>query len=72
MFEKILHGQKIGTPPKKIEARFYQGASGVEPVRDWLKELADSDRKIIGQDIATVEYGWPIGMPVCRAKFDHE
>jgi len=25
-----------------------------------------ADRKIIGGDIATVEYGWPVGMLVCR------
>lgn len=24
------------------------------------------DRKRIGEDIKTVEFGWPIGMPVCR------
>ena len=24
-------------------------------------------RRIIGLDIATVEYGWPVGMPICRA-----
>ncbi len=24
------------------------------------------DRKRIGQDIKTVEFGWPIGMPACR------
>ena len=36
------------------------------PVRDWLLALADIDRKIVGSDIATVEFGWPIGMPVCR------
>jgi phage-related protein len=24
------------------------------------------DRHTIGLDIATVEYGWPVGMPVCR------
>jgi phage-related protein len=39
-------------------------------VRDWLKKLEMQDRKIIGQDIATVEYGWPIGMPTCRAMGD--
>jgi len=26
----------------------------------------DEDRKRIGEDIKTVEFGWPIGMPVCR------
>jgi phage-related protein len=33
-------------------------------VRRWLKKLTREDRKTIGVDIATVEYGWPVGMPV--------
>lgn len=36
-------------------------------MRVWLKGLSDEDRHIIGLDIATVEYGWPVGMPVCRS-----
>lgn len=51
---------------KKIPAVFYQSSPGREPVRVWLKTLDDQDRKVIGEDIATVEYGWPIGMPTCR------
>lgn len=51
---------------KKIAASFYRSARGVEPVRDWLKDMDNEDRRIIGFDIATVEFGWPIGMPVCR------
>jgi len=35
-------------------------------VREWLKSLSREDRKQIGTDIMTVEFGWPIGMPVCR------
>ena len=35
-------------------------------MRDWLKELSSEDRKRMGEDIKTVEFGWPIGMPVCR------
>lgn len=36
-------------------------------MRDWLRALPSSeDRKRIGEDIKTVEFGWPIGMPVCR------
>lgn len=50
---------------KKVPARFYRSASGAEPVRDWLLELDKESRKEIGKDIATVEYGWPIGMPTC-------
>ena len=36
----------------------------------WLLALAKDDRRIVGEDIATVEYGWPLGMPVCRALGD--
>ena len=52
---------------KKIEAVFYQNAGGNEPVREWLLGLDREDRRIIGEDIATVEFGYPIGMPVCRS-----
>lgn len=52
---------------KKVPAYFYQSANGREPVREWLKAMSTSDRKVIGQDIATVEYGWPVGMPICRS-----
>ena len=51
---------------KKIPSAFYQNASGRHPVREWLKELDAEDRRSIGADIATVEYGWPVGMPTCR------
>ncbi len=35
-------------------------------MREWLKSLPKADRQRIGEDIKTVEFGWPIGMPVCR------
>lgn len=36
-------------------------------MREWLKGLPLSeDRKRIGEDIKTVEFGWPIGMPTCK------
>src|SRR5258708_28834533 len=52
---------------KILPARFFRTASGTEPVREWLKGLDRDDSRIIGGDIRTVEYGWPIGMPVCRS-----
>jgi phage-related protein len=52
---------------KRLPARFYRSSTGNEPVRDWLKQLTPTERKIIGTDIKTVEYGWPIGMPTCRS-----
>lgn len=51
---------------KRIKAAFYRAASGAEPVRDWLLDLPDADRRIIGYDISTAEFGWPVGMPTCR------
>jgi phage-related protein len=48
----------------KLDAVFYRSASGNEPVRDWLKSLSKEDRKAIGDDIQTVQYGWPLGMPL--------
>jgi phage-related protein len=52
---------------KKITAVFYKTKSGKEPVREWLKEqLGQPDSTIVGTDIRTVEYGWPIGMPLAR------
>jgi phage-related protein len=52
---------------KRLPVTFYELPSGREPVREWLKALSDADRKIIGEDIKFVEFGWPIGMPLCRA-----
>ena len=52
---------------KRVPAIFFRTEAGGEPVRDWLKTLSPDDRKRIGADIKTVEFGWPIGMPVCRS-----
>ena len=45
---------------------FFQTDAGGEPVRDWLKALSAQDRKTIGEDIKTVQFGWPLGMPLVR------
>jgi phage-related protein len=51
---------------KKITVAFFATASGAEPVRDWLRSMPREDRRKVGDDIKSVEFGWPIGMPVCR------
>jgi phage-related protein len=51
---------------KKIAARFFVAASGKMPVREWLLDLDQDDRRVLGKDIQKVEFGWPIGMPYCR------
>src|SRR5580693_6468246 len=51
---------------KRVPAVFFRTEAGNEPVRDWLKAMTSEDRRAKGEDIRTVEYGWPIGMPTCR------
>ena len=47
-----------------LDVRFFRTDVGTEPVREWLKSLTAIDRKIIGEDIKTVQFGWPLGMPL--------
>jgi phage-related protein len=50
----------------RFKVLFYQTASEREPVREWLKSLPDADRKLVGEDIKTVQFGFPLGMPLVR------
>ena len=54
--------------PKKsiLTVVFYKTDGGNEPVREWLKSLIREDRKAIGEDIKTAQFGWPLGMPLIR------
>ena len=49
-----------------LAVRFFRSSQGNEPVRDWLRSLSVVDRKLVGEEIRTVQLGWPIGMPVVR------
>ncbi len=51
---------------RPMQAKFFRLDSGREPVRKWLRSLDPADKKIIGQDIRTVQFGWPLGMPLVR------
>ena len=42
------------------------------PVREWLLDLTEAERKAVGDDIRTAEFGWPIGMPICRSMKSHK
>ena len=48
---------------RKLPAIFFCSINGREPVREWLKSLDPADRKTIGEDIAYVQYKWPLGKP---------
>ena len=49
-----------------LDVRFFATENGNEPVRDWLKSLPAHERRSIGEDIKTVQFGWPLGMPLVR------
>jgi phage-related protein len=51
---------------ERIPLRFWKSAAGREPVREWLNELSRDDQRVIGRDLAKVQLGWPIGLPLCR------
>lgn len=54
-----------------IPVVFFALDSGREPVRDWLKDLDKDSKRAIGEDIKTLQFGWPIGMPLARKMDDN-
>ena len=51
---------------QKLPLKFFTTLEGRQPVRDWLLGLPEQERKVIGNDIRTLQYGWPLGMPLVR------
>jgi phage-related protein len=50
-----------------IPVVFYrEDGSSNEPVKNWLYTLTKDDRRRIGNDLRTVQIGWPLGMPLVR------
>ena len=50
----------------RLKVVFYKTKTGREPVKEWLQNLSSIEKKKIGEDIKTVQFGWPIGMPLIR------
>jgi len=48
----------------RLNVVFFRTSSGAEPVRRWLKSLPMAFKKSIGEDVKTVQFGWPLGMPL--------
>ena len=55
----------------RLSVCFFRTGSGSEPVRRWLKSLPVSHKKAIGEDIKTVQFGWPLGMPLVEKLEPH-
>ena len=50
----------------RLKVMFFRTRRGNEPVREWLKSLPLDEKRIIGEDVKTVQFGWPLGMPLVR------
>ena len=61
----------MDNPEPILSVSFFKTQTGREPVREWLKSLPREQRRIIGEDIKTVQFGWPLGMPLVR-KLDRD
>lgn len=57
----------VHSPAPVLRVVFYRSPAGREPVRDWLRSLEPEARRVFGEDISTVQYGWPLGMPLVRS-----
>jgi len=51
---------------RPIPVVFFRLDSGRESVREWLKDMNRTNRKSVGEDIMTLQFGWPVGMPLAR------
>lgn len=49
---------------RPLRVVFFRTDTENEPVREWLKGLSKPDCKVIGTDILTVQYAWPVGKPL--------
>lgn len=58
--------EDLAPKPTAIPVTFYKTQVGNEPVREWLKELDQGDRLLVGQDLQRVQFRFPVGMPLCR------
>ena len=52
--------------PRKVELVFFRNEAGGEPVRDWLRDMDEGERRAIGTDLLRAQWRWPVGMPLCR------
>ena len=58
-------------PEPILSVSFFKTETGREPVREWLKSLPRECRRILGEDLKIVPFGWPLGMPLVR-KLDRD
>ncbi len=61
---KTVHNYIMSIGDLRLHVVFFRTESGSEPVRRWLRSLPRTHKKAVGEDIKTVQFGWPLGMPL--------
>ena len=56
----------MDSPEPVLSVAFFRSEADREPVREWIKSLPRGERRLLGEDIKTVQFGWPLGMPFVR------
>lgn len=73
LLDRVYQNKYITIVEKKkplkpaLQVKFFRTNTGSEPVRKWLKSLPPNEKRILGEDIKTVQFGWPIGMPLVKS-----
>lgn len=49
------------------KARFYKTPTDREIVLEWIRTFSKEDQKTLGRDLQKVQFGFPLGLPLCRA-----
>src|SRR5215213_4945109 len=45
---------------------FYQTRSGNKVILEFIRNLPAEDRKVVGEDLKTLQMRFPMGLPLCR------
>jgi len=62
---KMVHLYQMSSE-YSVPVRFFRTETDNEPVREWIRSLSEVEKRLIGVDIKTVQFGWPLGMPLVR------
>lgn len=46
---------------------FYRTTTGRSVVKEWLRSFDKPDRAVLGEDLKTLQIGFPMGLPLCRS-----
>lgn len=46
---------------------FYQTPAGRPVIKEWLRSFDKPDRAVLGEDLKTLQIGFPMGLPLCRS-----